>query len=1228
MPRTDFQQDFKNASTKLPPQISDLKKGDDDGCVLFTYTPSSGELDPIELQAMTEVGDYPKNHTFFVFETSETASESAHNAMAALCKSSQSQRISQFLTRVSQALGTALAAKSASADQEVGFVDDAMFDDEEAESEDYDEEEDEYDDMVAFGEGGNLGRGTASQSRRQNASGPAVSEQFVSRIKSDFCAAKAAGFKVSIIGSLLDGQDGFGIVSCRIKKLEISSEALTAWDLDEAHYLVLLLRYDRQYVHAEQVSEHSDRRLSNSIDFYVGTCSHYKPTQEQCINAFNKGKKSRPIREIDPANDAISSTGITLITFKSLFIGKPLNRLLCERFHTIFRTRMSFGYSWYGAEKYYDSIMGGMFAETRGDEDIDDYEPSQPNSTLATIVLGDHIKERAVKEQVSLPLATMQFVLRHVARCTEFCLVCHSKTNDTFEALKPYVCSKPLCLYQYMALGFGPSIEYEVRSQPQVVNILLTFCYTSALQGRLKDFPAGLGLMIPHPSVLGDVDGMVEQSTIPQRAFTSFQPPPPPATGPNVDGTTGPLTPEELLPPPSIEILFNSVSNEVVFDVTKNPSSPLRPGDWIMLQTATETKDTRYLHTRVVSSATYPTVVVAQPISREFLQQTVVAGQTSFQKPPTTPNVTEKADLYKYEVKFDQLSSFEKRKAICFLLSCLPPVENMQSYLAAKRSNDASFLDWKDVLSPAALGLLRWVIASNRACILEALPTQQIYGISGALQFRFAMGSPDKEARFLHAVRKKDKETFPTIFAWHGSPVANFHSILREGLNFNETVNGRAYGNGCYHSLDYNTSKSYSTISRFGGGVLTKWPANLVKVQYAMCLNEIVNAPSEFVSQTPHLVVHQTDWIQTRYLFVGLDYQTDSGPIARKAPYDYLASQPGLPSPSNSILQLDSSNVYPQDPLFTPRNPYSRSVQIPLAAVAISRRPQQASLCNPLKISDSDSRKVRVVSITQSSKVGSYREVIDLTENDDSESVHTTTSDKELLDLSENVTSAKIVEAKVQPKSSTNWIPGTVDPKSLPILLDPSDASINASKTLQMELKRLLALQKAESPVELGWYIDTNLIESPYQWIVELHSFDESLPLVKDMISKGLRSIIAEVRFTAEHPMSPPFVRIVRPRFVPFMQGGGGHVTAGGAMCMELLTNSGWSPVSSIESVLMQVRMAISSTEPHPARLARGPVSDYATGEAVEAYIRSCQVHGWRVPENFRAFARGELALK
>lgn len=77
----------------------------------------------------------------------------------------------------------------------------------------------------------------------------------------------------------------------------------------------------------------------------------------------------------------------------------------------------------------------------------------------------------------------------------------------------------------------------------------------------------------------------------------------------------------------------------------------------------------------------------------------------------------------------------------------------------------------------------------------------------------------------------------------------------------------------------------------------------------------------------------------------------------------------------------------------------------------------------------------------------------------------------------------------------------------------------------------------------------------------------------------------------------------------------------------QLLTNSGWSAVSSMESVLLQVRLAISSTDPRPAQLDSRYDGEYGVGEAIDAYIRACQVHGWTPPPNFRQTAMGGLEL-
>ena len=77
-------------------------------------------------------------------------------------------------------------------------------------------------------------------------------------------------------------------------------------------------------------------------------------------------------------------------------------------------------------------------------------------------------------------------------------------------------------------------------------------------------------------------------------------------------------------------------------------------------------------------------------------------------------------------------------------------------------------------------------------------------------------------------------------------------------------------------------------------------------------------------------------------------------------------------------------------------------------------------------------------------------------------------------------------------------------------------------------------------------------------------------------------------------------------------------------MCMELLTNTGWSAVSSIESVLLQVRLAMASLDPAPARLDMSSRTiDYGIGEAIEAYIRACMAHGWEIPRDLKQMAYG-----
>lgn len=162
------------------------------------------------------------------------------------------------------------------------------------------------------------------------------------------------------------------------------------------------------------------------------------------------------------------------------------------------------------------------------------------------------------------------------------------------------------------------------------------------------------------------------------------------------------------------------------------------------------------------------------------------------------------------------------------LLQTIPPMKAIRAYLKKQQSISMPGLrSWTNRISPAAFGILRWIIASNRSFIVqvESCPGQEgtdlassrsedrVTNMEGWVQFRFAQGSPDKELRFREALNNTKgvhNRFFPTLFAWHGSSLSNWHSIIRHGLDYKDRLNGRAYGDGCYHSMDCHTCIGYS----------------------------------------------------------------------------------------------------------------------------------------------------------------------------------------------------------------------------------------------------------------------------------------------------------------------------------------------------------------------------------------------------------------------------------
>ncbi|KAF1812150.1 hypothetical protein P152DRAFT_458561 [Eremomyces bilateralis CBS 781.70] len=1136
MPRRKYIEDLKSlAGEQGIPNISGIEAGQDDGTFVF-------ELDTIHTdspvtfiaQVWPDVSDYPSDHTFKLYTEDDSTPESLL------------QRLSRLEDRKGLTVRVYLILLSSTLQ---------VVDTDELEYEDPDDEEvDEgHDDIYDDSDGKDRSSQSPATRRLSRAFDDIhVNSEYQNRIGSDLHALKDAGFRVGYTGALLSGERCHVIASIRVARLGISDEAMVAWNLHRSEYLVLLLYFPSGYRAFEDLSRLSTQQRSHVFDLRVGLCKRYKPDDEEIINVFSATAAKAGD---DPAR-----------IIRNCFISKPIEEMLRTRLFTLVSVRQNCGFpcSWDLAQHGYNLLSTAPVGQSLDYHTLADSLHETPpldlsEKHLPAIILRDHLS--SPKSQLSLPLLVMQCLVRHLVLCTSHCMICWKTLNTELEAIKPYVCDAPLCLYQYLQFGFGPSIEEEIVKQPFVVDLLISFCYSRALYNKLQDFPSGLNLRVPNPQTY-------ERGTEQMHDWRKKMP-------------------------------YEAKLDLASWTLSLEPkdSNRLKENHWIVLCIQGRGEFVR--HCRVVNVADPNRVQLAEPPIIENDPIIPLSGPLGTENDPVVidprrSNAREtgtskgcnplKVKFALYDHNFDDIPEHYKRLSLLRMMDLIPPVLEMRKHLLESRSTIAQ---WTNRLPPASIQILRWIIVSCRACIFQVdnliggeekkggENEERLLGMPGWLQFRFAMGAPDKEQRFLDQVEKVSERlqlNHKTFFAWHGSPVENWHSIIREGLHYNSVVNGRAYGDGCYHSLDFNVSQTYANVHRshVDGPKFNSpsWTRSALHIRSAMSLNQIVNAPQEFVSSSPHLVVQHVDWIQTRYLFV--------------------RGVGNIPGFTANGIEKSPDQVFEQDPLRTPAGEIARVV-IPYSAVHRAEkfiRTSSPGTSAGKKQKNGNSRYAR----TQ------WEEDSEASENED-----------------------QVVAGIDQPEDMMRYEPGKLNAKDLPLIVPPEYATPSASKSLMRDLRETVDLQKLTVHHALGWTVSEDLRDDDfnlYQWIVELHSFPLALPLAHDMKKWDIQSIVLEMRFAEDYPFSPPFIRVIRPRFLPFAQGGGGHVTAGGAICMELLTQSGWSSANSIESILLQVRMAIMSLEPRPARL-HGTVGDYSAGEAVEAYRRACMIHGWKPPPSF-----------
>ncbi|XP_045893726.1 protein mono-ADP-ribosyltransferase PARP6-like isoform X1 [Micropterus dolomieu] len=126
-----------------------------------------------------------------------------------------------------------------------------------------------------------------------------------------------------------------------------------------------------------------------------------------------------------------------------------------------------------------------------------------------------------------------------------------------------------------------------------------------------------------------------------------------------------------------------------------------------------------------------------------------------------------------------------------------------------------------DKIDPLAHPLLQWILASNRSHIVKLPLNRQLKFMHTPHQFLLISSPPSKEARFQTA-----KKLYGSTFAFHGSHIENWHSILRNGLvnasYTNLQLHGAAYGKGIYLSPSSSISFGYSEMGKGRHQIPTK----------------------------------------------------------------------------------------------------------------------------------------------------------------------------------------------------------------------------------------------------------------------------------------------------------------------------------------------------------------------------------------------------------------------
>ncbi|KAJ7320981.1 hypothetical protein DFH08DRAFT_713280 [Mycena albidolilacea] len=1130
--------------------VTKVRTGDDEGMMdLIVVERAKGDARVVGCNVtITDTSEYPNHHTILTYTDDDDPPERVTSALSAL-ESGPAVPIAETLERFLIALSgrkppkpKTTTTKPLAALKGKSFATATSDNSDADEDEDGSDGDDGYD---AYFPDDDIPLPTGSGAHAEKA------RAVTARMQRDFLEIVSSEYRPGLIPFVLpapgaratfDYAADFAL-SVSIPTVElvrtIPAQALVAWDrrllgAPRARHLVLLISGFGSgggggNVYPPLAAGGGYVRKGMQLRFQVGVCARYKPARAHAVEAGRtfglvgrdaedelreareRAAKAREAALLDwGAEGTLDGEGGEFYDesfdlgkegdeegeqedgdegrFERFSLSGALENLLDAQLVKLIELRREYGVGWAGAETMYAAVE----REQRGAEDV--WRAYQKNiqradkDEAALARLGtlphDPLRELPKGEDINLPYTAFCYLIRRLTLCTRYCLVCHNKLTAEFEALKPYVCDRPLCTYQYYAHNRGASLEYEIIHNPETVDLLVSLCYSAAAEGVLDEpLPKGMALRVPPP------------------------------------------------------------------DKARITAAPVAP------------------HHMYNQPAAVPVADVDYQVGLDGL------------------------------VEFDGLPVEHMRASIAAMIDTLPSVDDMKRHLERKVKPGKSKPRLKEMengtIVPAAWSILRWCVASCTAYLEELSGEQAIQGVDAAWrQFRFSVGAPDAEAKFQKAQQvamtsDANAKKYPSLYAFHGSALRNWHSIIRHGLWFRTVTNGRAFGDGVYLAKEAQTS-----MGHYAAGGRACWRKSKLGPTSCVALAEVVNLPHKFVSSNPHFVVKDTEWIMCRYLLIkGLE-----APVADQS--SKTKKKGAIP-----LVKLDPAQT------ITLMN---KALQVPQPGYQIGELVQQRTQ----ELVDEDYDETDAF-IFEERKEPAPAEVIDI-------------SDDEPMPLPAAAKGKGKGSAPPKGPPKDDWKHNAdYMRRTVELLMPPPiDSSPSATMAVQRELKAMLkeqekALISAGGLKELGWYMPEEFIgDNLFQWIVEMHSFDETLPIAKDLKREKVNSLIFEIRFPPTYPIGPPFFRIITPRFLPFIQGGGGHVTGGGSICMDLLTSDGWLPSYSISAVLMQIKLAISNLDPKPARLASNWNTPYSVGESLVGFKRAAATHGWTVPDGIDKLVR------